>query len=85
MIKIRNDSQKIQTGSLNSYSNFDIYDSENRTLSIQANDELYVIIRTICVSTQSFYKPFLPESPEYDQVLQDLNEDLMKLCQQLIF
>ena len=51
MIKIRNDNQKIQTGSLNSYSNFDIYDSENRTLSIQANDELYVIIRTICVST----------------------------------
>ena len=50
MIKIRNDSKKMQPDSINSYSNFDILDSENRTLSIKANDELYVIIRTICVS-----------------------------------
>jgi len=62
---------------------FELIDDENkvRSVSALATDELYIVLKTICLMVETFYKHLLPTTPDYASVIQMLHEDIFKLCQ----
>lgn len=50
------------------------------TLATKAVDELYVLIVSFCHVVEMFFQPFFPVEVTYD-----LHQDLMLLCQHMLF
>lgn len=55
------------------------------SVSALATDELYIVQKTLCLLVETFYRPLLPSVPEFAAVIQLLHEDILKLCQGLLF
>lgn len=56
-----------------------------KSVSTNAADELYTIIKTICLIVETFFKPLLPQQIEFQNLFEQLHEDTLKLCQCLVF
>jgi hypothetical protein len=41
-----------------------------KSVSINAADELYNIIKTLCLMVETFYKPLLPQRTEFQNVFE---------------
>ena len=51
-----------------------------KTLSVQAIDEMFIMVTIICTTIEMFFQPFYPE-----MVTQALHEDFWKLTQTYLF
>lgn len=54
-------------------------------MSALATDELYLVLKTVCLMTETFYKHLLPAKPEFKDIIQSLHDDIFKLCQIVMF
>jgi hypothetical protein len=52
---------------------------------VLAADELYIVLKTMCLLVETFFKHILPDKPEFVEVMTLLHEDIFKLCQVLMF
>ncbi len=66
---------------------FEPIEDETRILSVSAlaTDELYIVQKTLCLLVETFYRPLLPSDTDFAVVIQFLHEDILKLCQSLLF
>ncbi len=66
---------------------FERIEDETRILSVSAlaTDELYIVQKTLCLLVETFYRPLLPSDTDFADVIQLLHEDILKLCQSLLF
>ena len=54
---------------LNQTHDDEVDDSGKRSVSALAADELYIILKTVCLLVETFFKPLLPERTEFNNVM----------------